>query len=412
MTTQASSKGGGWGEAETRKPTQSSGEFMNYWKSTTQSSQQDMSTPVTTPPTDPPGECTPQHTSSSHHSTSQMNSNLSSSTLTPHLDPMKELFLEALLCQQKRPSPTPNAFAEHEPMPTPTNKQRKPSKCPRLIELLHSSTTSTGSQNLPNEPLPTLKPSPLRSLDCPVGNRIAEWKPESPRNVLDANGYPTNLAEDDLARIRAVLKEAYAPSTRKTYGSGLYLFHMYCDHRDIEEHHRAPIDQTVLSSFISSMVGVIRNSVYGIRAWHVIHSLQWSTNPNEVEALFTAGQKMAPKESKKKEKTPWSVEYLADICKALNTEDPKDATVLACITTVFWGTARLGEVTVPNLDGFNPQIHVKVSDVRRDERDRNNNEQTSFFLPWTKAAREKGETIFWAKQDGVVDPKSALEKHL
>ena len=255
------------------------------------------------------------------------------------------------------------------------------------------------------------------SLDCPVGDRISEWKPESPRNILDANGYPTNLAEDDLARIRAVLKEAYAPSTRKTYGSGLYLFHLYCDNRDIEERHRAPIDQTVLSSFISSMVGVygggvIRNSVYGIRAWHVIHGLQWTTNPNEVEALFTAGQKMAPKESKKKEKTPWSVEYLADICKALNADDLKDAAVLACITTAFWGTARLGEVTVPNLDGFNPWIHVKVSDVRPNKRDRNNNEQTSFFLPWTKAAREKGETIFWAKQDGVVDPKSALENHL
>ena len=293
----------------------------------------------------------------------------------------------------------------------------RPNKRPRLFEALSRSTPSTGSHNPLDNLLPSLKPSPLRPLDCPVGDRICEWKPESPRNTLDADGYPTNLADNDLAQIRDTIKEAYAPSTRKTYGSGLFLFHVFCDYRDIEERHRAPIDPTILASFISSLVGVygggvIRNSVYGVRAWHVIHGLLWAPNANEVEALLIAGQKMAPKDSKKKEKTPWSIEYLADVCNALDKDDPKDAATLACITTAFWGTARLGEVTVPRLDGFDPRIHVKVSDIRRNERDRNNHEQTSFFLPWTKAAKEKGETIFWARQEGIVDPQSALENHL
>lgn len=299
------------------------------------------------------------------------------------------------------------------------NSQRKPPKRPRLIEVLNSSNMSTtSSQDPPDNTLPpSLKLSPLRPLDCPVGDRICEWKPEVPRNTLDANGYPMNLTEADLLRIKDALKEAYAPSTRKTYGSGLYLFHLYCDHQDIEECHRAPINQTVLSSFIASMVGVyggsmIRNSVCGIRAWHIIHGLQWTINANEVEALFTAGKRAAPKESKKKEKEPWTVEYLSEICKELNAKDTKDAAILACLTTAFWGTARLGEVTVPNLDGFNPRIHVKVSDIRAGERDRNGFEQTSFFLPWTKAAKEKGETIFWAKQEGITDPHAALENHL
>lgn len=34
------------------------------------------------------------------------------------------------------------------------------------------------------------------------------------------------------------------------------------------------------------------------------------------------------------------------------------------------------------------------------------------FLPWTKAAKEKGETIFWAKQNGVIDPQATLSNHL
>ena len=93
-------------------------------------------------------------------------------------------------------------------------------------------------------------------------------------------------------------------------------------------------------------------------------------------------------------------------------DDPKDAAILACLTTAFWGTARLGEVTVPNLKSFKPETHVKVSDVRHDVLDRNSLKQTVIFIPWMKVAREKGEDIFWAEQDGIVDPKNALTSHL
>jgi hypothetical protein len=242
------------------------------------------------------------------------------------------------------------------------------------------------------------------------------WKPETARNALDAEGSPTSLTDADLQRIKTVLGDAFASATRSTYGSGLYLFHLFCDYKEVEERHRAPVNPTVLASFISTLVGTyggstIKNCVYSIRAWHITHGLPWNPNPNEVEALLTAGKKMAPTESKKKEKEPWTVEYLSKICEALDKNDPKDAAVLTCLTTAFWGTARLGEVTVPRLDAFNPRIHVKGSDVSDDERDRNNLKQTTFFLPWTKAAKEKGETIFWAKQDGITDPHAALENH-
>ena len=84
----------------------------------------------------------------------------------------------------------------------------------------------------------------------------------------------------------------------------------------------------------------------------------------------------------------------------------------ACLTTAFWGTARLGEVTVPKLDGFDPSVHIKLSNVQHNVRDQNDLEETVIFILWTKVAREKGENIFWAKQEGVVDPKNALENHI
>jgi hypothetical protein len=91
---------------------------------------------------------------------------------------------------------------------------------------------------------------------------------------------------------------------------------------------------------------------------------------------------------------------------------PKDATVLACLTIAFWGAARLGEVTVPNLKGFDPALHAKVSDIRHGVRDRNDLEETVIFIPWTKSSRERGENILWAKQDGSFDPHAALANHL
>ena len=264
--------------------------------------------------------------------------------------------------------------------------------------------------------LPALKPSPLRP-HCSAGDRIRLWKPKNARHTLDNNGLPTNLRDEDLLRIKQVLDETFAPNTRSTYGTGLLVFHIFCDHKEIDEEHRAPVNSTVFSSFISTLAGTyggstIRNYVYGVRAWHIIHGAPWKVNDNEVEALLKAGSKLTPKESKRKEKEPWTVDYLTQICQSLDRNNPKDAAILACLTTAFWGTARLGEVTVPKLDGFDPAIHVKTSDVQHDVRDRNDLEETVIFIPWTKVAKEKGEKIFWAKQNGIVDPQAALGNHL
>ena len=192
----------------------------------------------------------------------------------------------------------------------------KPSQPPTL-----QSTSSHGD----NSYLPSLKPSPLRPR-CAANERIQKWKPVTSRTTHDQQGKPTNLSENDLLRICEVLKDTYAPNTRSTYGTGLLVFHIFCDSRNIKEMHRAPIDPIVLASFISTLVGTygggtIRNYVYGVRAWHIIHGAQWKVNEDEFEALLTAGKKMAPKDSRRKEKEPWTVEYLAAICNHLNPDD-------------------------------------------------------------------------------------------
>ena len=184
-----------------------------------------------------------------------------------------------------------------------------------------------------------------------ASDRVRLWKPEGSRQTLDNNGLPTNLDEKDLERIREVIGESYASQTRSTYGTGLFVFHIFCDHRNIQEEHRAPVDQTVLATFISTLVGTyggstIRNYVYGIRAWHIIHGIKWDINNNEIETLLRAGHKQSPKEARRTAKKPWTLDYLTEVCQGLKRDKPKDAAILACLTMAFWGTARLGEVTV------------------------------------------------------------------
>jgi hypothetical protein len=197
-------------------------------------------------------------------------------------------------------------------MQTPKIISPNPPKCPRLIEAISKSlpATTNNSITLPIRiPLtPTLKFSPLCP-NCPSAERIRHWRPANPRNTLDTHGLPTNLEENDLQRIRQVLEEAYAPSTRSTYGPGLFTFHLFCDTRNIDERHRAPIDPGVLASFISALAGIygggsIQNFVYGIRAWHIIHGAPWKIEENQLQALFATGEKMAPPSSKKPEKQP------------------------------------------------------------------------------------------------------------
>ena len=294
-------------------------------------------------------------------------------------------------------------------------------KCPRLLNILNNPSSSNTISFRPstsyNSALLSLLPSDLCPPDCLAGDRLCVWRPLNARHTLDHNELPTNLNNEDLAHIKNVLEHTFAPNTRNCYGSGLLIFHIFCDLREINEEHHAPVNLTVLSTFISTLAGsyggsTIKNYVYGILSWHILHGLKWFSRNDEIEALLRAAHKPSPRSSKHKEKPPWTIQDLTTFCKALDQNDPKDSAVLACLTTTFWGTARLREVTVPKLNGFDPNLHIKPSDVQYNIKDCNNCEETVIFIPWTKTAREKGENIFWTKQDGPINPQHALQNHL
>ena len=103
----------------------------------------------------------------------------------------------------------------------------------------------------------------------------------------------------------------------------------------------------------------ISGYVAAIRTWHIIHGIVWVVDGPELGAIVKGTQKMAPKESERQKQELATIKYVEKIIQYLSKTNNLDVAVWAYLTTVFWGAARLGEVTVPNLSASDPKIHVK-----------------------------------------------------
>ncbi|KAF8963725.1 hypothetical protein BDZ97DRAFT_1919506 [Flammula alnicola] len=169
----------------------------------------------------------------------------------------------------------------------------------------------------------------------------------------------------DLQRIQEVLENAWAESTRESYGTGLLIYHVFCDRKVISEQQRAPASPILIASFIATIAGAysgksISNYVYGVRAWHILHGVNWNVDDAEITTLLKAAEKATPASSKCKKRTSYTPDFISAIRSKLDLNNPLHAAIYACLTTSFYSAARLGEFTVRRLDAFNPAIHVKL----------------------------------------------------
>lgn len=168
--------------------------------------------------------------------------------------------------------------------------------------------------------------------------------------------------------------------------------------------------KTFLACIAGSYSGsAIRNYFFGVRAWHLVQGLPWQMDDNEMEVILRGAERLAPKTSKRKKRQPYTVEYMEKLRAVMDLADPFDAAVFACLTTIFWSGARVGEFTIANLRSFDPSLHIQPKHVRPDC-DRQGNAVMTFFIPHTKCVAE-GESVQWARQEGVLDPEAALENH-
>ena len=247
---------------------------------------------------------------------------------------------------------------------------------------------------------------PLRPC-CPAKECLLQWRPTNMRNS------PHPLALSNTQHVYDVIAHAWAESTKETYGSGLLVYHTFCNRKEVPEDQWAPASPALISTFISTLAGsyvasTITNYVSGVHAWHTIHSLPWALNSDELDALFRASKSLAPTPSKPP-REPYTIEAICKIRQHLTLSEPLHAAVFACLTTIFFSTAHTSEFTVNNLNSFNPSIHVTRGHMSV-QHDHQGFEITNFHIPQTKAA-PLGKDVNWAKQDGPADPQEALTNH-
>ncbi|KAF8624454.1 hypothetical protein AX15_005866 [Amanita polypyramis BW_CC] len=250
---------------------------------------------------------------------------------------------------------------------------------------------------------------------CLAKERLQWWCPTSSRAPLDNLGQPQPLTQSMLDRVEAVLQTAWAPSTAETYGTGLAAFHWFCDRADIAEEDRAPASRELLEVFASALAGVyspstISNYLAGIRAWHIIHGLDLNAHKPTMDALLKAAIIMSPPDAKRAKRPPLRLDKITSIKSLLDLDKPLDSAVFACLTTTFWGTARLGEFTLPDKIHFDLAIHI-ARDAVSQVTDREGNTAWVFRVPRTKT-EITGEDIYWAPQpSSAADPLQALQNH-
>lgn len=209
--------------------------------------------------------------------------------------------------------------------------------------------------------------SPLR-LQCPAKEQLHCWRPVASRVLLDSLGQPQPLTPAMLMRVEDVLHTAWAPNTVEMYSTGLAAFHWFCDQADIAEADWAPASRKLLEVFASALAGVysplmIGDYLVGVRAWHIIHGLELNSHKPTMDALLKAAIIMSPADTQRAKRPPLHLEKITAIKTLLGLSKPLDSAVFACLTTTFWGTALLGEFTLPNKIHFHQprrQCHLGI----------------------------------------------------
>jgi hypothetical protein len=107
------------------------------------------------------------------------------------------------------------------------------------------------------------------------------------------------------------MASAWADSTRESYGAGVLVYQVFCDIREIPEDLRAPTSQHIITAFITSLAGsysgaTVANYINGVRAWHILHGLEWKPIQMELEAALKAADRLAPPSSKRKKRQPYT----------------------------------------------------------------------------------------------------------
>ncbi|EIW76487.1 hypothetical protein CONPUDRAFT_64336 [Coniophora puteana RWD-64-598 SS2] len=254
---------------------------------------------------------------------------------------------------------------------------------------------------------------------CRANERVLRWKPAVPSPRL-TESLPTDLVTSDaeFERILDVYAGSWRESTKSVYGSGLLIYHLFCDREKVPEERRCPASAILLSKFITTCAGsysgsCLDNYVAAIAAWHRLHGFPWLLPADQQAGILEGARRLAPEKSTRPKRAPFTVDDILRIHSVLDPTNSCDAAVYACLVVSFYCVARLGEFTVPSTDAFkaNPRSYISRRDVA-EVVDRNGLKATRFHIPKTKTSPVAGADTQCASQSDATDPITALNNHL
>ncbi|KIM65561.1 hypothetical protein SCLCIDRAFT_112887, partial [Scleroderma citrinum Foug A] len=246
---------------------------------------------------------------------------------------------------------------------------------------------------------------------------LLSWRPSdtSPcSTVLDPN---QPLSDEEIDHIVQVIGASWSESTKELYGTGLLIFHIYCDIHGIPEHHHTLVSSHVFAAFLSSCAGAysgssISNYAVAVHAWHLLHGLEWQVNELEYKALLEGATRLAPAASKCSKRALFTLEILEIFHSLMDHDNPHDAAIFACIVCSFFCIARLGEFMVLAISKFNPMKHITRAGLFFTQ-NHQNLPVIKFSIPMTKTL-PTGEDVHCTPHilPSPLDPKTALDNHV
>ncbi|KAJ3755149.1 hypothetical protein EV360DRAFT_50275 [Lentinula raphanica] len=275
----------------------------------------------------------------------------------------------------------------------------------------HSPTLSLQKQNLLEEHplLPQVK----------AKDRLRSWS--SPYSLLSRNERIATYGLNVVTKGEAAKDMDLAESTKSSYAAGLLRFHQFCDLEKIPHMLRMPASETLVLGFIGHYMGsvsgsTIRSWLSGIRAWHIQHGVPWALDSSQELKVARAGARIAGAHHRRPVRNPITLTHMIALVLNIDFNIPFHCAAWAVACMAFWGCRRLGELTIPKVDGLDPGLHALHSTtINFAHNSDGSTRSVSFHIPWTKTTREQGATVTATGQSGslkVLCPAQAMRRYL
>ena len=128
-----------------------------------------------------------------------------------------------------------------------------------------------------------------------------------------------------------------------------------------------------------------------------------------IKLVLKAADKLALATATWKKWSLYTMSNLQKLQQQLTLTDPCDTAIWACITILFFGLERTGELTVKAKTGpwaFHKDRHPTMGDIQQGIHQDMEQLYMKISLPWSKVKKDNAhrDYLSWIPQGGEVDP--------